>query len=499
MKRLWFTLLPIAILGAAFGIRVADPGPVQTLRLAVFDQYQRLAPRAYEDAPVRVVSVDDDSLARLGQWPWPRTLLADLVRRLGELGAAAIAFDMVFAEPDRTSPAQILPLWGEAAHDPAVRALAQRVADHDAVFAAAIAEVPTVLGYPLVPDGGTQVPPAKWGIATTGDDPFQFLKAFGGALANLPALEAAAAGLGVFNVDLDPNGPVRRVPLLFSLSKDGKRVIQPSLVAEALRVAQGASTYIVKSSGASGEKSFGEPTGVNHVKIGDVEIPTDPLAQVWLYDTGPVPGRTVSAWRVLEKDFDAALIDGRIIFVGAGAAGLLDLRATPLDPAAPGVTVNAQILEQILLGRHLERPDWTDGAEWAFLVLFGAGVIYILPRRGATWGAIVAILAVGAAFATSWGAFVRFGLLFDPLYPSAAVLMLYLVQSLLVYLRTEGERQQVRAAFSSYLSPAVVERVARDPTLLRLGGENRDMTVLFCDVRNFTRMSERLDATAVTA
>jgi adenylate cyclase len=501
-------LLPFVILLLAAGLRYyVDPAPVQDLRLAVFDEYQRIAPRAYADAPVRVVAIDDESLARLGQWPWPRTQIAGLVRRLGEMGAAAVVFDIVFAEPDRTSPRQVLPLWAAQANDPAVAALADRLSDHDQTLAQAMAGTPTVLGFALNDAAGTRRPEAKWGIGSAGDEPAQFLlgsgmrgTVFRGAVTNLPVLEAAAAGLGVFNIELDRDGLVRRLPLLFGLTggEGGKVDIYPSLIAEALRVAQGASTYIVKSSDASGETALSADSGVNHVKIGELEIPTDKSAQVWLYDSGQVAARTVPAWRVLEKNFDPAQVDGRIVLIGASAAGLLDLRATPLDPQAPGVTVNAQVLEQILLGQYLERPDWTDGAEIGFLLIFGAGVLYIMPRRGALWCAGFAVFAIAAAFASSWGGFRQFGVLSDPLYPSLAVLMLYLVQSMLVYLRTEGERRQVRQAFSRYMSPDVVEMVARNPALLQLGGVNRDMTVLFSDVRNFTKRSERLDAGAVT-
>jgi adenylate cyclase len=500
MMRHLRALLPFVILLLAAGLRWADPPLVEDLRLSVFDEYQRLSPRAYTDAPVRVVSIDDESLALLGQWPWPRTQIAVLVQRLAAMGAAAIAFDVVFSEPDRTSPGQVLPLWAGQAQDPAIAALAERLPDHDRALAQAIAGTPTVLGYPLVDTPGVRTPASKWGMGIAGDDPTHALLAFRGAVTNLPLLEASAAGLGAFNVKPDRDGLVRRAPLLFALDgADGAKAgIYPSLTAEALRVAQDASTYVVKASGASSETAFGAATGVNHVKIGDLEVPTDAAAQVWLYDTGPVEARQISAWRVLEPDFDGEQIAGRIVLIGASAAGLLDLRATPLDPAAPGVTVNAQLLEQILLGQYLQRPDWMTGAELFFLLVFGAGVLYVMPRRGALWCAGFALLAVAAAFAASWGGFSQLGWLSDPLYPSLAVLLLYLVQSMLVYLRTESERRQVRQSFSRYLSPDVVERVVRDPSLLRLGGENRDMTVLFCDVRNFTKRSERLDAAAVT-
>jgi adenylate cyclase len=181
-------LVPFAVLLAAFGLRALDPGPVESLRLATFDEFQRLKPAVWEDAGVRIVDVDDESLARVGQFPWPRTKIAELLLRLGEAGAAAIAFDIVFAEPDRTSPRKVVADWGALAGDPTIGELAARLPDNDDVLADALRRVPSAVGFPMVPERVDRLPAVKWGMAFAGDDPRQFLRQHANARPNLAVI-----------------------------------------------------------------------------------------------------------------------------------------------------------------------------------------------------------------------------------------------------------------------------------------------------------------------
>ena len=506
MLRRLSILLPLAMLAIAVGLRFLDPPAVERLRSAVFDEYQQLKPRVWTDADVRILDIDDASLERLGQWPWPRTrtLLAELVDRLGDAGAAVVVFDVVFAEPDRTSPARIVPLWRRSAGDVDLDALLARLPDHDREFARVMAEVPTVLGMQLHDGPLPRRPLRKSGMAVGGDDPRPFLPAFSGAVTNLPILDTAAAGIGSFNSSTDRDGIIRHLPLFVRLKGGDDTVtgeVYPSLAAEALRVAQGpaASTYRLKTSGASGQAAFGAHTGMVEVRIGQSVVPTDEKGRIWLYDTGSVPQRFLPAWEIFERNFDRSRVEGKIVLVGTSAAGLKDLRSTPLNPVAPGVEVHAQGVEQMILGEFLDRPDWMTGFEFLWLLLFGSGLILLLSRWGAAWCALIAGGGIAVSLAASWFAFTQLGWLVDPIYPSIAVVLLYLVQSLLQYLRTESERRQVRGAFSRYLSPAVVERLARDPGSLRLGGETRPMTLMFCDIRGFTAISETLEAEELTS
>jgi len=344
-----------------------------------------------------------------------------------------------------------------------------------------------VLGFALTTETGGRVPAGKAGIAIAGDDPKPFITAFAGGATNLPVFERAAAGNGSFNLAPEQDNIVRRVPMMVRLDQQ----IYPALAAEALRVAQGASTYVLKASGANMERSFGERTGLNHVKIGQFVVPVDGAGQLWVHYTRNIPERFIPAWKLFEPDFDAASVEGQILFFGTDAAGLKDLRTTPLNPAAAGVEVHVQATEQILLGHFLSRPDWADGAELFFILALGLLLILLTPRLGALLGATIGLAALAVAVAVSWYLFKQERVLLDPLYPSLATLAVYMAGSLLSYLRTEAEKRQVRGAFAQYLSPALVEQVAREPERLKLGGEMKNMTFLFSDIRGFTTISER--------
>ncbi len=487
MRRWLHVAIALALLFVGFALRATDPEIVRGLRLVVFDVFQRIEPRAYQPAPVRIVDLDDETLERLGQWPWPRTLVARLVARLTELGAAVVVFDMVFAEPDRTSPKQVLALWPDMPAVEALRRQSSELPDHDRVLAETIAGGNVVTGFVLTHGGLPRRPAAKKGFAFGGDSPLPFVPNFTGAVVNLAEIEAAAAGNGSFNLSAERDGIIRRMPLVLRIGDD----LYPSLTLEALRLAQGGRpSFIIKSSGASGEASFGAHTGINHVKVGTFAVPTDSLGRMWLHFTGPVPERFIPAWKVLEPGFPRDAVEGFIVLVGTSAAGLKDQRATPLDPVAAGVEIHAQALEQIILGDFLERPDWATGAEIIFLVVLGLVLIVLLPLVGALWCAVAGGMAATGAFAFSWYAYDQWNWLTDPVYPSMFVMLIYLVESLVGFLRTEAEKRQVRGAFGRYMSPALVEQLANNPDQLKLGGEMKDMTLLFCDIRGFTGISE---------
>ena len=488
MRRLRQSIIPLIILALLLGLRILDPGAIQQIRWLVFDTYQRIKPRIYDPSlPVKIIDIDDASLARLGQWPWPRPVMARLVETLTRAGAVAIAFDIVFAERDRSSPEQALKVWPQTPEVIALRESVAALPSHDGMFARTIAQAPVITGFVLTQNEGPQRPALKSSFAIAGDDPKPFAPTFKGAVLSLPEFESAAPGNGAFNSTPDADSVVRRIPFVLTLGDQ----LYPSLAAEALRVAQGARTYIIKSSGASGVLAFGEKTGIDSIKIGQMQMRTDAKGQIMLYYTESKPERYIPAWQVLEDGFDANLVAGQILFVGTSAAGLQDLRATPLQPAVPGVEIHAQMIEQVLTGEFLERPAFANAAELAYILVLGLLLIVLLPMTGAVWGSIVGGLAVVAAIGGSWYAFDAHRWMIDPMVPSTMVLLVFLSDTVISYLTSEAQRRQVRGAFSRYLSPVVVERLAEHPEQLKLGGDLRDMTIMFSDIRGFTTISER--------
>jgi len=487
------TVLPgLLALLAVFALQIAGFAPLTRAGQLIFDAYIRAQPREYEAAPVRVVDIDEESLRRYGQWPWPRTQIAELTRRLGEAGAVAIALDIVFAEPDRTSPPRIAQsLRGTAGSEAAVAALS-RLPDNDAQLAAAWTEQPIVTGFFLTGDALRSQAMPKAGFAISGTPPGDAVPRFTNAVQPLPVLAEAATGNGSVTLAGDSDGIIRKAPLLFRQRDE----LLPSLSLEALRVAQRAGAILVKASDGSGSLGGGRGTSdVVSVKVGDFEVPTTESGALWMYYTRPRPDRVVPAWQILSGVLTPAQMTerfgGHITFVGAGAVGLRDLVSTPLQDRELGVMIHAQAAEQMILGKFLVRPDWAVGLERALVLLLGGALLLLLPRLGAAKGAGLGAVFAGGSLGGSWYAFSGQQFLLDPTYPVLAVLAVYLTQTGFSYYREEQQRRYIHRAFDRYLSPELVRRIAANPAQLELGGEEREMTVLFCDIRSFSRISEQ--------
>jgi len=498
MRKILSYIIPALILFGILALQYTFPSQIESFRAKVFDVFQMIKPRVYQETPVRIIDIDDESLEKLGQWPWPRTVLAKLISRLTGGGATVITFDGVFPEPDRTSPKNMLSLWGEGATSDLLRAQLDMIPDHDAAFAKAIAQSPVVLAFGLTNEPHSRLPALKTGFLEHGtkqDQAIDYIRPiFKGAVVNLPVLEKAAKGNGCFNMGVEWDNIVRRAPAIFRLND----ALYPSLILETLRIFQGASSYKITLAGATGETSFGAKTGLVSIKTGLLDIPTDAMGRIWLYDTGYKKDRFIPAWKILADDNILKEMSEKVLFIGASAMAMKDLRATPLNPRAAGVEVHAQIVEQMFLGDFLERPDWAAGLEFTYLTLLGILLILILPRAGAIRCAVIAFLAIASAFGVCWYLFVRWHLLIDPVFPSFAVFGIYLTSSFLNFLGTERERGQIRGAFGRYLSPALVERLAKNPGQLKLGGEMRPMTFLFMDIRNFTGIAEKFTPEELT-
>ncbi|MGJ0506479.1 MAG: CHASE2 domain-containing protein [Methylocystis sp.] len=473
---------------------VLQPRTLDDLRNMVFDHFQRFSPRAYDpEAPVRVVGVDEESLEAYGQWPWPRTRVAALVDRLVDLGASAIAFDFIFSEPDRASVRKLVETLPDAKLRAEVARLVSKAPDSDATFAEAIGRGPVVIGATLSTQGQKSFP-SKAGVVAAGDDPAPFLYAFPAAVLPLATLIDKAHGVGATNWLPDRDLVVRRVPLLMRAGD----TIAPSLALEALRVAQGEPSFVVRSSNASGETAYGAQTGVNAVKVGSFQIATGPEADIRPRYAFADQRRDLSAKAVLEGKVPRSEIEGRIIFVGALAVGLGDVRATPLEPIVPGVDVHAQIVESLTSGALLSRPDWGAGLETTIAAIAFFLTMPLLFLAPLSVSMLYAPLAVALLFGGSYYFFEKHGLLFDPAYPSLVVIGSYIVGTVTLWRSENWARRHVRNAFGKFVAPAVVDRLAENPELLVLGGETRDLTVLFSDLRNFSGLSEGMSARELT-
>jgi adenylate cyclase len=487
-----YTSLVILILATAIVVRYADPFFVRALRLLTFDTLHRLSPARFDpNLPIRIVDIDEESLAKYGQWPWPRTLLRDLVLDLGRKGVAVVAFDFLFIEPDRTSPDEIakrLPQQEASLESPN-----ELHPSNDNAFAAVLANARSVLATALL-DKATNVVQPKAGFVVAGDDPSTFLVTFPGVSRNVSVLDEAAHGIGAISWIPDRDQIVRAVPLIYRVQDQ----YVPALAAEALRVAQGATSYLLKSSNASGETAFGQATGLNHIRIGDIEIPTDAEGAVFFKFRRFTKSIYIPAWKVLSGEIPQQDISGKIILVGTSATGLFDLRATPLDPAVPGVEIHAQLLEQILRGQFLSRPDYAVALEQSFVLALGILLAIILPRVSARSAIAIGAVTILIAIGSGWLSFRYGGVLLDPSYPAFSLGLVTAAITSYTYQNVEAQRSAIRNAFGRYLAPTVVEELIANPDKLELGGEERELTLMFCDVRNFTTLSEDLTPSELT-
>jgi adenylate cyclase len=457
-------------------IRIWDPAPLEELRLRSLDLYQNLSPRISDVRPVVIVDIDEESVSAYGQWPWPRTILADLLTRLYELQVAAIAFDVIFPEPDRSSPNEAVAHFRNL--DDATRERLLQLPSNDEIFASAIGRGRVVLGRSgthTMDTRSTEKLP-ETAFATLGSDPRPYLIDFPHMLYNLPRLEKAAAGRGLFSIRTDRDGMVRRVPIVMGV--EGR--IVPALTLDLLRVVAGSNTILIRA----------DASGIRSVAVSGLELPTDQNGRIWLYFGPQDKARYVSAKDVIEGNVTAEKVAGKLVLVGTSAIGLLDVKTTPVHPAMPGVEVHAQLLEAALTNSLLAAPSYSIVVEMIGAVLAGTTLALLAPVASALMLFVSATAAAASLIAASWILYSRYHLLFDVTFPLLVTLSIYMSMILIGYFREQLGRRRIRSAFAQYLSPTLVEQLVNAPHQLVLGGEERIITVLFSDVRGFTTIAE---------
>ncbi|MBR0837631.1 adenylate/guanylate cyclase domain-containing protein [Bradyrhizobium manausense] len=489
MKRLkiwrrWFAqkfgfarLVCLVLLVVFAALRVWDPPPVQELRLRTFDLFQLVDPRHKTVRPVTIVDIDDKSLAKFGQWPWSRTRIADMIINLTNSGAVAIGFDVVFSEPDRLNPDLVANQMRYL--DDVTRTKLRELPSNDQILSDAIKRSRVVLGETGQPAIGAELDKTLpfTGVATVGEDNAEkFLFEFPGLLRNVPVIEKVAAGRGLFTIKTERDGLIRRVPMIMRAQGN----IMPSLSLEILRVVTGTPTLLVRT----------DKTGIRAVRLKGVEIPTDKNGQLWVHYARQDPSIYVSAADVLDNTVPPGKINGKLVLIGTSAVGLNDLKTTPVTANMPGVEIHAQVLESVLSGAVISQPNYALGVELLAAMIIGILVIIFTPNLGP-----VRLVLAGAMFAailvgTSWFFYAQYRYLIDFTYPLLSTTAIYLTFIFASFVREQRQRVQIRGMFAQYMSPELVEQLAQSPEKLKLGGEEREMTIMFSDVRGFTSISE---------
>ena len=506
-----------AVLLVAALIHFFQPDILHRFGYQLFDQFQRMAPREYQDAGVRVVDIDEESIDRIGQWPWPRTQLAQMTERMFEVGAGVVAYDIVFSEPDRTSPENLRATLERGGASSDVIAGLQSYTPHDQVLAQTFSQLPVITGYFFENFAGEDQDPKRLRpVNPLGEAPTAVLPTYLSVTQSIPVIADAAYDAGFISIKRDDDGIIRRAQMIAHLDKgtEGPFVNLDFYPAMSLAVyrffaeamGERASGYDLATTTKS-RAGWASQSEVSGIRIGGRTIPTTRNGEMWVHFTEGWENRVIPAWKLLDPSVsDQELIDAfvsgdgqaALVYVGTSAQGLEDLRATPVDPLMPGVLVHAQLTEQMLLGHFLQQPDWAPGVRLLVLVISGLILILIVPIAGPTRSGLLALLLLAGLFYGSWQLYLGQRLLFDPVYPAVALLIVYLVTSTISFVLTEAEKSHINGAFSRYLSPDMVARIADDPGSLELGGETREMTILFSDIRGFSKISEGMTSEELT-
>ena len=422
----------LALLAGLLLFRVIDPWPIETLRLKYFDALLTIN-EPVQSQNISLYNIDEDALVKGGQWPWPRQQLAELNRSLLDAGAAAVVYSVLFPEKDRFGG--------------------------DTEFAESMAQVPTFLSAVATADTDRQ---EGWhiGVATLGQVNENAIN-YSGILPNVAALQAAAIGTGVVNTAPEVDGLVRRVPMVIRVGES----LYPALGLDVLRGLAGDPSYQVR----------GSETGIEAVRVPSFDtINTDAAGRVWI-DWG--------------TNFAQQPIEGTIMFVGVTAAGITPLVPTPRGLMYPH-EIQATLFETLLIGSSPVRPDWALGGEFLAILLLGLGTALVVIRLPVLT-VPVGVLAIGALTVSGsvWG-YLRFGVLIDAAWPVLSSLTIGSVGVGQRMISEYRQKLQIKGMFGTYVSPKLVQQLVDDPSLMKLGGDTKTLSFLFCDIVGFTPMSE---------
>lgn len=348
-------------------LEALTPDSFKTPRKLLFDQYQRRFPRTPQAEPVTIVAIDENALASLGQWPWPRNRLAALVDAIAAMKPLAIGLDIYMPEPDQTSPDKVAANLPKSAA--ALAAGLRALPSHETVLANSLRMTRTILGaagfdYPAYT---TTTELLTTPVIVHGPDPGAHVHRYTHVLASLPELQQASSGQAILSVDLD-QGVVRNVPVVVGL---GNKLV-PCLPLEMLRAATDSSAIEV----------YSDATGVKAVGVADVQVATDPGGDIWPH-FAPLRSmlhRYVSARDLMAGKVPLDRIQDKLVLVGLTGAGLTDMRTTALGELVPGIEIQAQVIEAIFEGDLLQRPAWIKWSESAFILVFGLLLIWYIPR-----------------------------------------------------------------------------------------------------------------------
>ena len=433
----WLALVTLALI---LGVRTSDPQLVESIRLRYFDTL--ITSKKSTENNIVTVNIDENALDKYGQWPFNRRVYADLIEDLYKRNAGLVVFNVLMTEKDRQGG--------------------------DAALAATMEKYPVVI--PNMPADRMKNSPRQPSTAVIGADYSNMIVSYPGIIANVKDIESRAAGTGIVNTLPEVDGVNRRMPLVVS----AEGVVYPSLAMETLRVAAGDSTTQIKLFEGGVEK-------MRIPKFGP--IATDSLGRVWI--DWSQKSKSVSMTQ-LPKDFG-----GAVVIVGVAAAGLGNPVPTAVGSVWPH-EVQSALLGTMFNGVVIQRPDYADGLEILAIAL--AGVVLLFLTRWTYVGLASILVLVGGAIFGSWYSYNSFLWLFDITAFASGTILVALHAYGVKFVSEFLQKQQIKKQFGSYVSPVIVERLQKNPDLIKLGGEEKMLTAVMTDMRNFTGLGERYGA-----
>jgi adenylate cyclase len=469
-----FSSIIITILLSAVYIYI--PNKINSFDNNIRDLYFLYRGELPKNDNVIIVDIDERALSRFGQWPWSRDLVSKLVQNINDAGAAVIGFDIIFAEKDKTSPNEVIKNLNIDTNN-------LDIPNYDEIFANTLKSTPSILGYQFqlietqfVRDKTPNIPAIF--IEKNKNNQNDLITKAHGAILNIPLLQNSGYSSGFINNIPDISGVTRSVPLLIQ----SKNQIFPSLALEIIRNIMGVSKVIVNY----------DQNGVENIVLGDLTIPTDSYGRLLINYRGYEKHFTyISAYDILYNKFDKNLIDGKVVLIGTSAAGLFDLRATPFESIFPGVEIHANAIDNILLEDFIATPSWIHGANllhifilsFIILVFVGFSIWYIyLP--------FILLLVWQDIYFTYWALFTK-GIVLNLFFPFLAILFSLLLAIVIKYFFQIKQNQLIKLKFSSKVSNNVMDALLKTNQTNILQTQEKEITVFFSDIRDFTRISEQ--------
>lgn len=467
--------LSLAILIFSLYIYLFQSHLQEPFELKITDQMMLWRGELPADPAIVIIDIDEKSLKEIGQWPWPRDQVSILLHGLTDLGVGMIGLDVVFAEPDNSSPKRVFERLGMDT--------TQNLPDFDAMLAQAVADTPTIVGYVFIqnpdPVAPGEAPATKALIVERNKPDHSFLFKPYRAVLNIAEVQDSAYSSGYFNTVPDADGVVRSVPLVM----DYNDVLYPSLSLEMMRVILGESRLTVQY----------ESKGVDSVFIGDLRIPTDNFGRLLVnYRGDRFSYDYISATDIIHGRVDAERVNGRIALIGTSAAGLLDLRATPFDSVYPGVEVHATALDNLLNQDFIAKPMWALGADVFSILILVLVVGAVLIWLGSVAGFLVATVLFLLIGFGHYFMLTQQGILLNSMMPLTALISLFLLGTVVNFFYETLQKTRIKTRFAQKVSAAVVDELIKHPDNIVLEGREQNITIFFSDIRGFTSISETM-------